>query len=77
MPAALQLVIIVLMFSLLSSAVLAVVVTQIPRIALGSQAGVGVGVGVGVVPPPVPVLDLEHAIQKHNKSNIQAAFVKR
>jgi hypothetical protein len=67
MPAVLQLLTIVLIFSLESNAVLAVVVTQTPRIALGSQTGaggVGVGVGVGgVVPPPV-VPDLAQLMQK-------------
>jgi len=47
MPAALQLVTICLIWSLLSSAVLAVVVTQAPRMALGSQAGVGGMTGPG------------------------------
>jgi hypothetical protein len=65
MPAVLQLLTIVLIFSLESNAVLAVVVTQTPRIALGSQTGAGgVGVGVGgVVPPPV-VPDLAQLMQK-------------
>jgi hypothetical protein len=48
----------VLIFSLLSKAVLAVVVTHTPRIALGSQAGTGVtGVGVGVVTTDVVFLE--------------------
>lgn len=51
-----QLDIICLMLSLLSNAVLAVVVTQTPRMALASQTGTGLGFGlggsgVGVVPP--------------------------
>ena len=79
MPAALQLVTIVLIFSLLSRAVLAVVVTQIPLIALGSQAGVGggVGVGVGVVPPLLPEPDLVQAIQILMKSTEHSTFRKR
>jgi hypothetical protein len=35
------------MLSLLSKAVLAVVVTHTPRIALGSQRGTGLGFGIG------------------------------
>ena len=49
MPAALQLVTICLIWSLLSSAVLAVVVTHTPRMALGYQAGVGGTTGGGGV----------------------------
>ena len=56
MPASLQLDIICLMLSLLSNAVLAVVVTQTPRMALASQTATGLGFGlgfggVGVEPP--------------------------
>ena len=56
MPASLQLDIICLILALLSNAVLAVVVTQTPRMALASQTGTGLGFGlgfggVGVEPP--------------------------
>ncbi len=66
-PAALQLVTMFLIFSLLSRAVLAVVVTQTPRMALGSQTGLGGGlgvggVGVGLLPPPVLPPDLVQPI---------------
>lgn len=67
-PAALQLVTMDLMSSLLSSAVLAVVVTQTPRMALTSQTGEGGGVGVGVsqsVRPPPPDPDFVQPLQKH------------
>jgi hypothetical protein len=70
MPAVLQLLTIVLIFSLESNAVLAVVVTHTPRIALASQTGdggVGVGVGVGGVVPPPFVPDLPQLMQKDNK----------
>ncbi len=72
MPAALQLVTMVFMFSLLSKAVLAVVVTQTPRIALGSQTGEGGGVGVGgVVPPPEFSPDLLHPMATNAKSTVR------
>jgi hypothetical protein len=70
MPAVLQLLTMVLIFSLESNAVLAVVVTHTPRIALASQTGVGgvgVGVGVGGVVPPPFVPDLPQLMQKDNK----------
>ena len=75
MPAALQVATISFRLALLSSAVLAVVVTQTPRIAFGSQEGVGVtGVGEGMVPPPAePSLFLEQfAIKKQAKINVAA-----
>ena len=57
MPAFLQLSTVCKILSLLSKAVLAVVVIQTPLMALTSQTGEGGGLGVGVVPPvPVPVL---------------------
>ena len=57
MPAFLQLSTVCKMLSLLSNAVLAVVVIQTPLMALTSHTGEGGGLGVGVVPPvPVPVL---------------------
>ena len=65
MPAVLQLLTIVLMFSLESKAVLAVVVTHTPRMALGSQTG-RVGVGVGVVVPPPFEPDFAQLMQKDN-----------
>ena len=67
MPAVLQLLTIVLIFSFESNAVLAVVVTHTPRIALASQTGdggVGFGVGVGGVVPPPFVPDLAQLILK-------------
>ena len=57
MPAFLQLSTVCKILSLLSNAVLAVVVIHTPLIAFTSQTGVGGGLGVGVVPPP-PVLVL-------------------
>jgi hypothetical protein len=54
-PAFLQLSTVCKILSLLSNAVLAVVVIHTPLMALTSQTGEGGGWGVGVV-PPVPVL---------------------
>lgn len=70
MPASLQLATICWILVRESKAVLAVVVTQIPRMALGSQEGTeGVGVtgvlgveGVVELPPP-----LEHAVKCKDK----------
>jgi len=62
----------VFMFSLLSKAVLAVVVTQTPRIALGSHTGEGGGVGVGgIVPPPEFSPDLLQPMVTNAKSTIR------
>ena len=57
MPAFLQLSTVCKILSLLSNAVLAVVVIHTPLMALTSQTGEGGGLGGGVVPPvPVPAL---------------------
>ena len=69
MPAALQVLTICRILSRLSKAVLAVVVIQAPRIALGSQAGVG---GVGV-PPPVVDFFLQPVVVSKQVSSKRAA----
>jgi hypothetical protein len=74
-PAFLQVVTIAFTLSLLSKAVLAAVVIQAPRTALGSQegvgGGVGVGVGVGVGDPPLDPFeqDARFTLNSINENN--------
>ena len=75
-PAFLQLSTVCKILSLLSNAVLAVVVIHTPLMALASQRGEGGGLGVGGVPPPPdPVLFFLHDCSAINPSENTRANV--
>jgi hypothetical protein len=78
-PAFLQLSTVCKILSLLSSALLAVVVIQTPLMALTSHTGEGGGLGVGVVPPPPdPVLFfLQDCSNIKPRQNTKATFTMR